>query len=239
MDVSLMFAALSMGFVGSLHCVGMCGPIMLILPFSQANGWRKAAGIGLYHFGRVTVYALMGLVLYSFRSAFHPEVQRYVSVALGVVLLLFGVLSFLPAGLRIKTPWLPFIKNKTISIMGRPGLGSILMNGMLNGLLPCGLVYVALALAVTASNVTGSIFTMYSFGIGTIPMLVTVTLLKTKIPFLRRDYVRKNLPIVMLLFGAIFVVRGMNLGVPYLSPKLDVKDNRITESCCQHPRQHK
>ena len=234
MDTSSLITALSMGFIGSLHCAGMCGPIALILPFQQMKGWKKAAGIGAYHFARISVYAFMGLLLHSFKSVFHPQWQQYVSIFLGAALLLFGALSFLSARFRPGLPWLPFIKANAAKFMGGTSLSALLMSGMVNGLLPCGLVYIALALAVNAAGSMGAIGTMYAFGLGTMPMLLTITLLKAKIPFLRSPYIRKQVPLIMLFFGALFVVRGMNLGVPYLSPKIEITGDVINASCCQH-----
>jgi len=229
-----LYAALSMGFLGSLHCAGMCGPIMLILPFQFLNGWKKVAGIGLYHLGRISVYALMGLVLHSFKSLFLPQWQQYISIALGVSLLLLGIFSFLNNGSRqIKMPWLDFVKRQSGKVLGRPELHLLLAGGILNGLLPCGLVYMALSLATSAATPQAAMLTMYAFGLGTMPMLIAIIVLKGKISMLRMQSIRRFVPVIMLLFGVLFMLRGMNLGIPYLSPQVSM-DHHVVKSCCCH-----
>src|SRR5665647_1034066 len=111
MNTLTLTMALLMGLTGGLHCAGMCGPIMWILPFQMLQGYKKAFGIFLYHFGRITVYALLALVLHSFRGLFHPQWQQYISLMLGVLLLLMGVISFFPNNkLKIHLPWAEQVK---------------------------------------------------------------------------------------------------------------------------------
>src|SRR4051812_30068229 len=112
--ISICSTALLMGLAGSLHCAGMCGPIMLVMPFLQFKGMKKLAAIGLYHFSRISVYAFMAFVLYSFRDMFHPAIQQYVSIAAGSILLLAGALSFFPvvSKIQMKLPWTEFVKKQ-------------------------------------------------------------------------------------------------------------------------------
>ena len=224
--------ALLMGFTGSLHCAGMCGPIMWIMPFQVYSGFRKAIAIGLYHLGRISVYALLAITLHSFRSLFDPKMQQYISIILGGTLLIIGILSFMPNRLRrFRLPWAGMVQQQLSNIVGRPGLGMIAMAGVLNGLLPCGLVYMALSASMTAATTAQSALLMYFFGLGTIPMLVSITILRTKVSFLRANHARKLVPVVVFAFGCLFVLRGMNLGIPYLSPKVVVAQHEI-HSCC-------
>lgn len=229
----LLFTALSMGFLGSLHCAGMCGPIMLILPFQQLSGWKKVAGITVYHFGRITVYALMGLLLHSFKELFHPSWQQYISMGLGVLLLCFGGFSFfMSADKAIRMPWLNFVKKRLAKVMGNPAPEALAIAGVLNGLLPCGLVYMALALAATAPSSMAAMAAMYAFGAGTLPMLVSIILLKQKVPLGILNKVRSFVPIMIFVFGGLFLLRGMNLGIPYLSPQVSIANQVIKSNCC-------
>ena len=229
-----LYAALSMGFLGSLHCAGMCGPIMLILPFQFLKGWKKIAGISLYHLGRISVYATMGLILHSFKSLFQPHYQQYISIILGASLLIMGILSFLSNGSRqLKLPWMDFVKRQSGKVLGRPELHLLLAAGILNGLLPCGLVYMALSMATTASTPQAAMLTMYAFGFGTMPMLIAIIVLKGKIAAFRMQSIRRFVPVIMLLFGVLFMLRGMNLGIPYLSPQVSM-DHHVVKSCCCH-----
>lgn len=227
--------AFLMGLTGSLHCAGMCGPIMLVMPFQMLQGYKKWLGIFLYHFGRTTIYVLLGLLLHSFTSLFHPEWQQYISITLGVSLLIVGIVSFLPSNkIVVHLPWTGFVKNKLGNFICHPKLSNFLFTGMLNGLLPCGLVYMALSMAVTASSTLQSIVLIYAFGAGTVPMLVAIAIVKNKINLFRIN-IRKMVPVIMFLFGCLFILRGMDLGIPYLSPKISVEHETVKANCCYHP----
>lgn len=228
-----MTLALVMGFTGSLHCAGMCGPIVWVMPFQHLRGFKKALAIFLYHFGRISTYVVLGLVLQSFRGLFHPEWQQRVSIILGILLLVLGVLSFFPNRvLKLNAPWAEQVKMLLGKLIGRPGLSTFLFTGLLNGLLPCGLVYMALAASVSAAAPWEVAGLLYSFGLGTAPMLVAITLLKSKLSLLRLQHFKKMVPILMLTFGGLFVIRGMNLGIPYLSPKIQIEHAQIKTTCC-------
>jgi sulfite exporter TauE/SafE len=223
--------ALLMGAAGSLHCAGMCGPIVLVMPFQALGGMRKWAGILLYHFGRVSVYALLGLVLHSFTSLFQPQWQQYISITLGALLLLAGLLSFLSGRLRISLPWSGFITRQLGRFMGSPRLSGLFITGALNGLLPCGLVYMALSMAVTAGSAWQSMALMFAFGLGTTPMLVALTALKIRLAHLMPAF-RKIAPVVVFCFGCLLLLRGMDLGIPLISPEVEMEQQTVKASCC-------
>jgi sulfite exporter TauE/SafE len=233
MDASVVTMGLMMGFAGSLHCAGMCGPIVLIMPFQQYKGAEKIVALSLYHFGRISVYALMAVVLYSFRGLFQPTVQQYISIIMGVLLLLTGILSFLPLGiLPVKLPWETFVKRQLSNVIGKPGLVAIAITGILNGMLPCGLVYMALSASIMLGSAANAAAMLYWFGIGTVPMLVTITLLKSRLRFLQAKNIKKLVPVMVFIMGGLFVLRGLNLGIPYLSPKIEVSAGVMHSSCC-------
>lgn len=231
MDIAPLGTALLMGFLGSLHCVGMCGPIMLILPFQRLEGWKKLLGILLYHFGRISVYAAMGLILHSFRMLFHPEWQQIVSIILGGLLLLIGITTFVAKRIALKIPWMGFVQKQAPKLMGQTSFPALLGAGVLNGLLPCGLVYMALSVATLAPDGTESALRMYAFGIGTAPALIAVTLMQRRL-FSGKALLKKFVPVGLLVLGSLIMVRGMNLGVPYLSPSVEVKGKTVKSSCC-------
>ena len=116
--------------------------------------------------------------------------------------------------------------------MGHPSVFSLFITGMLNGLLPCGLVYMALSATVMAPTVLNSMMLMYAFGLGTVPMMVALTVIKDRSRIMHAVHFRKFVPVVMLLFGSLFVLRGMNLGIPYISPKVMVEQNEVKAQCC-------
>ncbi len=232
MSTAIIVTALIMGLTGSLHCAGMCGPIALIMPFHSLAGVKKWLAILLYHVGRITVYAALGVTLYSFKSFFNPVIQQYISIILGITLLLVGLLTFMPGSkVNIYFPWTGFVQKKLGKLLARPGLSTLFLTGMLNGLLPCGLVYMALSLSMTAQGQAQAILVMYSFGIGTIPMLVAITVLKSRVHF-ASSRIRQLVPVALFFMSALFILRGMNLGVPYLSPEISIEHNEVKARCC-------
>lgn len=233
MTGATMLMAFLMGLTGSLHCAGMCGPIIWVMPFHAMNGLKKWASILLYHSGRISMYALMALVLHSFRSLFQPQWQQYISIGIGSLLLLVGLLYFLPVNkLQFKLPYAHFVQQKLGKFISDPTMTGLLMAGVMNGLLPCGLVYIALSASMAMHSPADAVLLMYIFGVGTLPVLIGLTMLRHKARFLQQVNVRKFVPIFMFLFGCLFVLRGLNLGIPYLSPKVAVEQQQIKSSCC-------
>ncbi|MBC7552529.1 MAG: sulfite exporter TauE/SafE family protein [Taibaiella sp.] len=232
MSYSTFFVAVLMGLAGSLHCAGMCGAIVWIMPFQSFSGITKLAAIALYHIARITVYALMALLLFTFRDMFNPHIQQFVSVFLGCLLLVAGILSFLPGQkiVKVKLPWAGYVQQKLGAVIGQPVLWKITMAGALNGLLPCGLVYMALSSTLSLGSPAAAVGFIYAFGLGTLPLLVSITLLKNQL-HLRLANARRFAPILIFSFGCLFVLRGLNLGIPYLSPKVEIADHQI-RSCC-------
>ncbi len=231
--MSAYIMALLMGLTGSLHCAGMCGPIMLFLPFYHFQGVKRFAAIALYHFSRISVYALMALTIYSFKEAFNPHVQQYISIGLGSVLLAAGIISFFPGNSRmqVKLPWSAFVQRQLVVFLGSPNLTSIAVSGMLNGLLPCGLVYMALSATLTLHSPAEAILFTYVFGIGTLPVLVSIILFRSRLTITRAKALKGFTPVIVFFFGCLFLLRGLNLGIPYLSPKVLVSHGQI-HSCC-------
>ncbi len=222
-----------MGFTGSLHCAGMCGPIIWIMPFQVFSGFKRILAILLYHFGRISVYALMATALYSFKEFFNPRVQQYVSVLSGVLLLIAGIITFIPGHrVKFKLPWSERVKRMLSKVIGNPSLEAITAAGILNGLLPCGLVYMALSATLAMPSGVAAALLIYVFGIGTLPMLIGITFLKTRMNILRGVSINRFAPVIVFSFGLLFVVRGLNLGIPYLSPKVEITAKELKSTCC-------
>jgi len=107
---------------------------------------------------------------------------------------------------------------------------SVFLIGLLNGLLPCGLVYIALAGAIVSSGPYEGALYMFLFGLGTIPVLLSATLAGNVIGTRFRNMVKKSVPYFILLIAVLFILRGLNLGIPYISPKMEAKKNH--PACC-------
>lgn len=233
MNLLLPVTALLMGLTGSLHCAGMCGPIIWVMPFQQLHGWRKAVGLFLYHFGRISIYALLGWLLFTFKSAFHPGWQQWISLTLGALFLGFGLLYFIPAArMRVMLPWTGFVQRQLAQHLSYPYPERLFLLGALHGMLPCGLVYMALATVSSAQSAIEAISLMYAFGAGTVPMLLLVSFFRSTVTPITTLILRKWTPVLILAFGCMFLLRGANLGIPYLSPKAIQKaETGVTISC--------
>ncbi len=235
--MSFILIPLALGFLGSFHCVGMCGPIALALPIGRWNKMDKIAGIVVYNFGRVATYGLIGLLFGAIGRGFSMiGLQQTISIILGVCTIAI-VLMPTSATARLDAitqhiPYLPMVKRNITLLFKRKTFWSLGLIGMLNGLLPCGFVYMALAGAMASgTSVSGAMFMML-FGLGTIPAMFLIAFSSQLFPIDVRSKIRKAVPVFMFMIGAILIVRGMNLGVPYMSPKFDDK-GQIKKSCCQ------
>lgn len=224
------------GFLGSLHCIGMCGPIVLALPSSTVSNWGFVNGRVLYNFGRVFTYSFLGLLfgyLGSKLSMF--GFQQIVSIALGAIIILWVVI---PASLKNKLRnasgfniFTVKLKNLFMPLFKKRSNLSMFIIGVLNGFLPCGFVYMAIAGAIavsSASPVRGMLFMMF-FGLGTVPVMLGTSIAGNLISFNIKRKFAKIVPVFAVILAVIFVLRGMNLGIPYISPKLGVQKQVLEE----------
>jgi uncharacterized protein len=220
-----LLTALTIGFLGSFHCIGMCGPIALALPVPNSTNIIFFTGRVLYNSGRLISYGLMGLLFGFLGKGFAAwGYQQSLSIALGVIII---VLLFIPAkyknkflGMNIIIKITEPLKRSIGNLFKRNSLPSFLLIGFLNGFLPCGFVYIGLAGATaTGSPVTGMLF-MILFGLGTFPAMLTVSLFGKLINLNVRRKISKAVPVFAFMLAVIFILRGMNLGIPYLSPKI-------------------
>ena len=226
------WAGFVIGFLGSFHCIGMCGPIALALPVFTQSNIELFIGRLLYNIGRVVSYSIFGLIFGLIGNRlFMIGLQQYLSILLGAGILFY---VFLPAKYKARLsetkPYIA-IKNVIQSIFTRliknPSTSSLFIFGIVNGFLPCGFVYVALAGAVTTGSLVESILFMILFGIGTIPVMLATSIAGKFINVTVRTRIRKLIPVLAVFLALIFILRGMNLGIPYLSPKLNKANSGI------------
>ena len=226
------------GLVGSIHCVGMCGPIALALPFKNESKTKFVLGRILYNFGRIITYAFMGAMFGLFGSRLILfGLQQNLSIVLGIIIL---ILVLTPRKYKSKLYELSFVKriisilNSQFSILrSAKSTRSLLFIGILNGLLPCGFVYVGIAGAVSTTDwLSGTIY-MALFGLGTFPIMFATSFAGKLINANIRKRINRLIPVFTLMLALIFILRGMNLGIPYLSPKYSQpKTNSVQEDCC-------
>lgn len=224
----MLWAGFVFGLLGSFHCVGMCGAIALALP-GQSQGsttGRYVVGRLLYNLGRVTTYAALGSLAGAVGQGLRlAGVQQRLSILSGVLILLLVVVperhtSRLAAGLGLGRP-LAWVKTTLAGLFQQSSTWVLYAAGLLNGLLPCGLVYLALAGALSAPGGAGAAAYMGCFGLGTLPLMLSLSLSGQLVPLAWRTRLRRAVPYTAAGLAVLFIVRGLDLGIPYLSPQLD------------------
>ena len=234
----MIWAGFIFGILGSFHCVGMCGAIALALPGAGQSGWRYVLGRVLYNLGRVTTYAALGLVVGLFGQSLQlAGAQQAISIAAGVLILL---LVLLPAANQSKIanalglpPVMGWVKQKLAYYFQRTSLAALYTTGLFNGLLPCGFVYIALAGALAMPSVPAAMGYMALFGLGTLPLMLALSLSGKLISFKTRSFLNKAVPYVAVSMALIFILRGLSLGIPYISPKVvQTAEQTIEMDCC-------
>jgi len=219
----MVYSALVLGLLGSLHCMGMCGPIAFMLPVNRSNSWVKAGQIGLYHLGRIFAYGIIGLVFGLLgKSLYIFGIQQQLSIAIGVLMIVLVLIPTNFAGkLRLVQPiykLISKIKSHLGSALKKRSADTFLTIGFLNGFLPCGLVYMAVFGAIAMGNLTQSSLYMVLFGIGTIPLMTTAVYIGKFLNYNIKTKIQKAIPVFVVIIGALFILRGLGLGIPYISP---------------------
>ncbi len=235
MILQLILTGFSIGIVGSFHCIGMCGPIALALPVADTGKWNRLLYISLYNIGRVIAYSFLG-ILFGFlgKQFFIGGYQRFLTIALGVLILFFLFFSkYLDSNKMFVDSYTIFLKQFLGKLLrSKKHFYSYSLIGFFNGFLPCGLVYVAVAGAVATGSVIDSAIFMAAFGMGTFPIMFMVTVLGKYISLYWRNKMRKSVPILIAMMAVLLILRGLNLGIPYISPELKATPLG-THSCCQ------
>ena len=232
---------LIIGLLGSFHCMGMCGPLAVAVPLKE-NSWmtRIISGV-LYNLGRVSTYMFLGLIFGLLGLGIHLwGAQQWVSIGIGAIMVMSVAFPTLFHGTtfagRLHNLYTGF--RKTFGrLFGFRTYFSVWIIGMFNGFLPCGLVYIALAGALVSTSPVHGAWYMMFFGIGTVPALFTVSVLGNVIGMTFRRKAKHLIPYMVLLIGILFILRGMNLGIPYVSPKMEKHAHHKTEElqkpkCC-------
>ncbi len=215
----MFWAAFITGLLGSLHCVGMCGPIALALPYQGAGRVAAAGNVLLYNLGRVLTYALLGTVIGLLgKGLWLAGMQAYFSIALGVLLLLIALFSVNVEHniLRIPAFWRlnQWVKINLAQLLKQNSPRTLFMIGALNGLLPCGLVYMAIVGALAMGSIAEGSLYMALFGLGTLPLMLLTALGGQFISLGWRNRIRKLLPVFLVGFAILFILRGINFAAP-------------------------
>jgi uncharacterized protein len=213
---------LLLGAFSSLHCIGMCGPLALALPVKHLPVWQQRIAAVMYNGGRIVTYALFGLLFgIAGRGLYMAGFQQWLSIISGAVILAFIINYYL-----LRKSWQPkwtiqlhaTVQQLMIRTLRSDRKGAYVLLGMINGLLPCGMVYVALAAALNFREVQQSVLFMSAFGAGTIPLMLMLSIAGSSFSFSLRGRIKRAVPYLMTVMAVLLIMRGMNLGIPFISP---------------------
>ena len=219
-----LFSAFLVGFLGSFHCVGMCGPIALALPLEKKSNWSFFSGRLLYNGGRVLTYSVLGLLVGIIgHTIAMAGFQKVLSIANGILILIIAMLPFLIKRVNYLNLFLvrytSKIKGLFKVLFGLRSRKTLFLIGVVNGLLPCGFVYLALAGAATTGTMAEGMSYMLLFGLGTVPMMLTLTMAGNIFSLRTRMIIQKISPFIAVSVAILLIARGLTI------------DNH---SCCQH-----
>ena len=219
----MLLSALILGFMGSLHCVGMCGPIAFMLPVDRTNNYKKFGQIFIYHFGRLLAYGIIGLIfglLGKGLSIF--GLQQKLSIAIGALMILVILIPYKTFNkYNLSKPIYKIIskvKNQLGKELKKKSPDTFLTIGFLNGFLPCGLVYMALFASIAMGDALQGSLYMVLFGVGTLPLMTAAIYFSNLLKGGVRQKVQRAIPVFVVIIGILFILRGLGLGIPYVSP---------------------
>jgi sulfite exporter TauE/SafE len=232
--ITLVATAFLLGLLSSVHCIGMCGPLALAVPSPSNTRAARLSSALLLNSGRVTTYMLLGAAFGTFgRGLQLAGLQRTVSISLGIIILVWLIAPRLLS-------WVNWSKGPAVLVIRAQGLlakqlrrsspEGLLVSGLLNGLLPCGMVYLALAGATAQDGWQYGALFMLFFGLGTWPALVGLKLSSRFVGASWRSSLRRVAPVAYGLMAVLFILRGLDLGIPYISPDLP-EANSAVEAC--------
>lgn len=219
----MFYTALIFGLLSSFHCIGMCGPIAMMLPVDHNKTSKRVLQIITYHLGRISAYATIGFVFGLVgKGFFMAGIQQQLSIGIGIAMI---AIVLIPAKLFSKynfsKPAFKFIASikSTLGVQFKNrSYKSLFTIGLLNGFLPCGMVYVSLFGAIAMQHAGWGAVYMMLFGLGTIPLMSSIVLLQGFITIRMRNRLQGIIPYVAITMGCFFILRGLGLGIPYVSP---------------------
>ncbi len=222
-NIEFYIAALVFGFFTSFHCIGMCGPIAIALPLKRNTWYSKVISSLLYNFGRTITYGFLGAIFGLLGKGFKMSgFQSWVSIIVGILMILsvlFPVLFHQKQYIdRIMYSYVGKMISAFRKLFKKSTYPSLFFIGLLNGLLPCGPVYAAIALAIVGGSILSGSLYMILFGLGTIPIMLSLNLIGHTISISMRNKIRKVIPVFIIIIGILFILRGLHLGIPYVSP---------------------
>ncbi len=227
-------SAVILGLLGNFHCMGMCGPITLILPLHQYSMGKKILAVGMYNMGRIFTYTVIGLIFGLIGHAIVlTKIHQQISITMGIVMIVSVITPFLLSsklkGTLTNSKFMNWLRGQIKSLLKTQNFGGYFLLGAMNGLLPCGLVYVAVAGAVITGSLVGGMTYMMLFGLGTVPIMILLPLFGQVLSKKLKINTRLLMPIATTIVGLLFIVRGLGLDIPYISPHKDTMTIGVEE----------
>lgn len=235
---------LVLGLASSLHCVGMCGPIAMAIPVNRTNSFTILSGVLQYNVGRILTYSWLGFIIGSVGITIETfGFLQWVSIIAGVFMIIYAWRKWLAIHISFggsNFGLQGFVSKNLGKVIGSNIPFKLSLLGMLNGLLPCGMVYVGLTNALVAGSPLKSVYAMAAFGAGTLATMIIVGFAANKISMQLRNKLTKVVPYMLTLVGVLIILRGLNLDIPYISPKMEeVQLNNqkvgVVMKCCYDP----
>ncbi len=223
----MLYTAFILGLLGSFHCIGMCGPIAFALPIDRTSKGKMIFQTMLYHLGRLITYSLIGVLFGVIgKGLYLAGFQQRLSILMGIIMIITVIIPIsIFNRFNITKPIYKLIgkvKQQLGLYLHKKSNKSIFLIGFFNGFLPCGLVYMALIGSIATSNAILGASYMFLFGLGTVPMMALAVYAGNFLKVSLRNKIQKAIPIFIVIIGLLFILRGLGLGIPYISPS-DVK----------------
>jgi len=228
----ILISSFTLGIGGSLHCLGMCGPLALSVPFTKDNS-KKWPRIIIFYLAKSFAYGMLGALSGLFgKGLILMNWQQGLSIVAGIMIILMVCLPILKAGAG------SFLFRRQFGILynrlqHHARLSDYGMLGFLNGLLPCGLVYTALTAATLSGGWSSGFLAMVLFGLGTAPALVLLIVFRSKLSLQLRKQLKPVSLALSVFIGLLLIARGLSLGIPYVSPECE---GNTIKKCCSHKR---
>jgi len=219
----MVISALVFGLLGSFHCIGMCGPIAFMLPVTRDNNYKKALQVAIYHLGRLLAYSTIGIFFGLIGKSLNLfGMQQQLSIAVGIAMIALIMFPRIMGKGQLPGPLSKVVSRLRTSLgkaLKRKKLGTFFSIGLLNGFLPCGLVYMAVLGAVALGSTWNGGLYMFLFGLGTVPLMTSAIYFQGILKKVNKRHIQRLVPIAVVSIGLLFILRGMGLGIPFISPE--------------------
>ena len=235
----MVYTAILLGLLGSFHCVGMCGPIAFLLPLDRKSQTKRLLEIISYHAGRLLTYGFLGFLFGMLGKRIQLfGLQQYLSIAIGILMI---VVILIPNRFFSRYKFSQSVYRGISKLRHAIGFqlkrkepGTFFTLGFLNGLLPCGLMYLAVFGAVGTGGMWSGALYMVCFGLGTVPLMTGAMYIGNFVKGKTRKRIVRLVPLIVVAVGLLFILRGLGLGIPYVSPSENVTVEQTIEKHSCH-----